>query len=328
MKTSRFAWKVGIFVFLGLVMLAVLMLQFSKGSSLFASTYELRLLTRNVGAIKPHAAVLMAGIQVGSVVDAELNKNMRSVTVFTKILTKYRIPKNSSFVIDQSGFLGDQFVSITPPATNVGPVLALTGAVVECDEPFNLQDAARSAAVLMQRLDKTAQIVNNAIERVDRVLLAEQNLVILTNTLDNLKKLSKEAITAVDQFNELLATNRDPIHLSISNVTVFSERLNRLGTDLHALVVTNRPALSTTISNLSEASGRANQLLSGLQAGNGLAGGVLKDEQMRGQFTLMISNLTLLSSNLNRYGLLYKPRPVKSSSASRGKLPMGRNPLD
>jgi len=40
---------------------------FSKGTSLFHGTYELRLHAGNVGGLKPRAGVLLAGVQVGSV---------------------------------------------------------------------------------------------------------------------------------------------------------------------------------------------------------------------------------------------------------------------
>lgn len=324
MKSVRFEWRVGIFVLIGLVLLGTLMLQFSKGTSFFTPTYELRLITANVGAIKPHAVVLMAGVQVGSVIDAELREDMRSVIIRTRILRKYRIPKNSIFVIDQSGFLGDQFVSITPPSTNVAAPLPLINAVVRCEQPFNLQDAARSAVGLMQRLDQTADLVNGAVQRVDRILLAEENLKTLTNTLGNFRELSHHAIGTVSDLKELLETNREPIRLSVSNVSVFSEQLSRIGGDFKTLVATNGPQLSTTLSNLTSVSGKANELLTGLEGGKGLIGAMFRDESLRTQFTMMASNLSTLSSNLNRYGLLYKPKPVRKRTAPS---PLGRNPL-
>ena len=59
--------KVGLFVLIGLVLLAVALIQFSKGTSLFRNTYQLRLHAVNVGGLKQRAAVLLAGVEVGSV---------------------------------------------------------------------------------------------------------------------------------------------------------------------------------------------------------------------------------------------------------------------
>ena len=41
MNESRLEWKVGLFVFMGLVLLGGLLLQFSKGTTFFRSTYEI-----------------------------------------------------------------------------------------------------------------------------------------------------------------------------------------------------------------------------------------------------------------------------------------------
>ena len=65
MEKSRLEIKVGLFMFIGLALLATLFLQFSKSTSLWRKTYELRLHAANVGGIKPRAEVLLAGVQVG-----------------------------------------------------------------------------------------------------------------------------------------------------------------------------------------------------------------------------------------------------------------------
>jgi len=72
MDKSRLETKVGLFVFVGLALLAVLLIQFSKGTSIFRGTYELRLQAANVGGLKPRASVLLSGVQVGAVSDIQL----------------------------------------------------------------------------------------------------------------------------------------------------------------------------------------------------------------------------------------------------------------
>ena len=72
MEQKRLETKVGLFVLIGLVLLALLVIQFSKGTSIFHGTYELRLHAGNVGGLKLRAGVLLAGVQVGSVSDIKL----------------------------------------------------------------------------------------------------------------------------------------------------------------------------------------------------------------------------------------------------------------
>ena len=62
------------FVFGCLILLALLMVSFSKGLTFFKPTYTLRLITKNVGGLKEQATVLMAGVQVGHVTGARLSR--------------------------------------------------------------------------------------------------------------------------------------------------------------------------------------------------------------------------------------------------------------
>ena len=72
MSKSRLEWKVGLFVLVGLVLLGALALQFSKGTTFFRPTYTIKLRTANVGGLKLRSAVLMAGVQIGTVSDIRL----------------------------------------------------------------------------------------------------------------------------------------------------------------------------------------------------------------------------------------------------------------
>ena len=97
MSPKRLEWKVGLFVLVCLVLLGVLVLNFSKGLTFFTPTYTLHLKTANVGGIKREASVLMAGVQVGNVTGAELSPEGTNVTVFLKILNRYRIHRLPCF---------------------------------------------------------------------------------------------------------------------------------------------------------------------------------------------------------------------------------------
>src|SRR5262245_32550794 len=98
MDKKRLEWRVGVFVFVGLVGLALLLLQFSKGTSLFKPTYDLFLKARNVGGLKNRATVLMSGVQIGTVSDIALNPEGTNVTITLKIYTKYVIHKDAEFL--------------------------------------------------------------------------------------------------------------------------------------------------------------------------------------------------------------------------------------
>src|ERR1700722_2895305 len=174
MDKSRLELKVGLFVFIGLALLAVTIIQFSKGTSVFRGTYTLRLHTVNVSGLKLRSDVLLAGVSVGSVSDIKLDDGGTNVTIFLKIYKDYKIHGDARFVIEQSGFLGDEYVSVIPTA-NQKPEFQ-NNEDVFCEAPFNLQEVARSASGFIQRIDETAKKLDASVSDLQRVVLNNQTL--------------------------------------------------------------------------------------------------------------------------------------------------------
>src|SRR6516165_2003605 len=185
MDKKRLEWKVGLFVFIGLAVLGALMLQFSKGTSIFRPTYNLYLVAKNIGGLKKGASVLMSGVPIGTVSDIELSPKGTSVTITLRIYKRYVIHKDAMFLIEQSGFLGDQYVAIVP-THNEGDVWEPDGHPT-AEEPFNLQEVARSAAGFLQRVDETTKKLDEAIADVRRLVLNEETLTNLSTAVGNLR---------------------------------------------------------------------------------------------------------------------------------------------
>jgi len=312
-QQSRMEWKVGGFVAVGLVLLAVLVLNFSKGLSLLKPSYLVRLKTTNVGGIKEKAAVLLAGVPVGNVSHVELADNSKSVIIFLRVDSKYEIPGDAVFNIEAQGFLGDQFVSIAPTANALPPLPRDGSALRECRAPFNIQEAARDALGLIQRLDQAAQKIDIALDRVNKTVLAEQTLTNLTAMVAGFRVVSEQtraviertvamedrAIGVIGRVDALLLTNATPIQGAVSNVLRFSEQLNRVGADLQDTVGSTRPSIQAALHNLAAASAQVTNLIGEVQSGRGLAGALLKDEALARNFKQLSSSLPAVAGQVN-----------------------------
>ena len=232
-------------------------------------------------------------------------------------------------MIEQSGFLGDQYVGIIP-GDNTGALLK-DGDEVESPEPFNIQEVARSAAGFIQRIDETAKKLDEAISRIDRLVLNEQTLTNLSATAGNFRLVSERALTTVDGINTIIETNRAAIDASVSNVFRFSGQLNVVGDDLQAVVRTNSAQISSAVKNIESSTVVLKSLLDDVQAGHGLAGGLLKDEQLKNHVSMLASNLAVTSSNLNRlglWGILWKPKPPRTEAQTNQVLYPPKNPFN
>jgi len=320
MSKSRLEWKVGLFMFISLVVLAALLLQFSKGTNLFRPTKIILMRAPNVGGLKIRAQVLMAGVQVGTVSDIRLGPQGTNVTIWLKIYSQYEIHKDARFALEQAGFLGDQYVAIIP-TKNQGDVFHDQD-VAEAEAPFNLQEVARSAGSVLRRIEETANRLNDAINDVRRYTLNEKTLTNLSVAVSNLRAVSEHAISAVDGLNSLVTSNAPALSTSGSNLVLFSQQLNHFGDDLGQVLATNSPTFTAAVKNIESSTVMLKDLLADVQAGKGLAGNVLQNPELATNVSLIVSNLSITSSNLNRlglWGILWQHKPSKKDPHAKGR---------
>jgi len=315
MEKSRLPLKVGLFVFVGLVLLAVLLIQFSKSTSLFRGTYVLHLHAVTVGGIKPRAQVLLAGVQVGTVTDIKLAPDGKSVTLNLLVYKDFPIYSDAQFAIEQSGFLGDQFVSIKP-TENTLPVMT-NNEDVPCTAPFNLIEVARSASGFIQRIDGTAQKLDASVSALQQEVLNVHTLSSFGVALTNMQNFSAQALYAVQDIHTLVTTNTAQVETAISNLVYFSSELSQLGGSAQGILATNGPNINVATRNLEDISATLKQLSLNLQAGNGLAGTLLQNQQLATNVQNIAANLAVTSSNLNReglWGILWSHKPARPST--------------
>ncbi len=312
MREKSYAVRVGFFVFVGIVLVAGLMLNFSRGVGFFKPKYELVMRTRSVAGLKTRAGVFLSGVQVGNVKSVELDSKSKGVTVRLTILQQFQLHKDARFVIEQQGVLGDQFVNITPGSPDAE--LLKDGDEVTGDEPFNLLEVARSTTDLLKRFDQLGATVGETIARVNRQVLDPHTLSNLSRTVGNFERVSDHSLGVVDNIAGVVSNSGPVLALSLSNLLTFSRKLDEVAMKVDETIATNQMALNDSMKNLRDATASLKEMTAGLESGNGLVGAMLKDEQLRGQVSSTVSNLSVASSNLARYGLLYKPKQPKETA--------------
>ncbi len=306
--------KVGLFVAIGLILLAVLVIQFSKGTSLFRSTYMLKLHAVNVGGLKEKSGVLLSGVQIGTVSGIHLAPDGRSVNIILKVYKDFPIYHDARFVIETAGILGDQFVSVIPTENKERALV--DGDEVECQQPFDLQEVARSAAGFIQRLDGTAAKLDAAVTDLRAQVLNAQTLASFGTSITNLRVFTEQAIGT----NEVITNNGAQISLAMSNVVYFSTELTTLASAAQNVLATNGSNLTAATKNLEEISVAARQLTADVQAGKGLAGAVLENPEVATNLQDIAANLAITTSNLNVHGLwgiLWSHSPPSTNKSNR-----------
>jgi ABC-type transporter Mla subunit MlaD len=198
---------------------------------------------------------------------------------------------------------------------NQGPVLT-NNAVVNCETPFNIQEVARNAAGFIDRIDGTAQRLNEAIADVRRLVLNEETLTNLAGSIGTMRRASEHALSAVDNLNALIDTNRPAVAEALSNVVYFSDQINSFADKFGDVLTTNSTELTTSMKNISASSMALKSILDDAQSGKGLIGTVLKNDVLATNVAAIAENLSITSSNLNSLGLwrVLFPKHPKSNT--------------
>ncbi len=283
--------KVGLFMVACIAMAAVLSIRFSESSMGLGGGYVVSMEVPNAGTLVPDANVLFAGVRVGHVERIELRPDGAGVIVKLRIASERRVYAEDSFSIQTVGFLGDQYVSIVPSPLR-SRVLE-PGAKVAGNEPFSMDQTARSVQGIVQRVDSLvgrvdgmAFVLSNMLARVDTELLSSHTMSNLTSTLSNAQQASDQArvfsqrmvqltehmtniamrgTAVVDRVDHLLATNSIAFNQVISNLQSFTLQLHHTADRIETMVSASQPAVGATLTNIARLAGQLNTTAGQLQ---------------------------------------------------------------
>jgi len=114
---TKLELKVGIFVFIGLIVLVIFILSIG-GFKTWSSGYRINLNFNFVNGVKIGAPVRFAGVDVGEVKKIKLefvsDQNRSNVCLVVWVRDVIKIPVDSSVWVNTLGLLGEKYVEIMP----------------------------------------------------------------------------------------------------------------------------------------------------------------------------------------------------------------------
>jgi phospholipid/cholesterol/gamma-HCH transport system substrate-binding protein len=118
-QTRAIEISTGLFIILGFLALLFLATQTTNIRAYGESGgYSVTAAFTNIGGLKVRAPVTLAGVSVGSVTSIRLDPQTFNAVVTMRIGNKYnQIPDDSSAAILTSGLLGEQYIGLSPGAS-------------------------------------------------------------------------------------------------------------------------------------------------------------------------------------------------------------------
>lgn len=159
---TKLELKVGIFVFIGLVILVIFILSIG-GFNTWSSGYRINLSFNFVNGVKVGAPVRFAGVDVGEVKEVELEfipeENRSNVNLKVWIRNIIKIPSDSSVWVNTLGLLGEKYVEIMP-GNDYTNFLKANECLIGMD-PLPIHQLFRNAENILRNLDDGIAKIKN-----------------------------------------------------------------------------------------------------------------------------------------------------------------------
>ena len=263
--------RLGLFVFIGTVLIVIAILFIGEKGSLFASTITVKSVFSEVEGLKTGAPVRLSGYDIGSVSDISLaSDNSGNVIVEMRIENNVRnfVRLNSVASITTEGLVGKKIISITPGSTEYE--IVKDGGMIASVDPVNFQAIIAESQGVISNLREMTKDFAEITEKVnsgqgtagkifndDKLYYAAVDLTKTADeSLNNITTTLNEITDYIVELGKGINNVMDNVDTTIVNVKELTNKLNKGEGALGALIADKSvyDSVKTAIKNLVETS--------------------------------------------------------------------------
>ncbi|MES2598113.1 MAG: MlaD family protein [Verrucomicrobiota bacterium] len=325
---------VGLFVFVGLLLLGGLVLQFGRVREVFKDTYTLHVAFPNASGIKDGSPVFLGGSRVGKVKDKpRLNATFTGVIIDIELYKEVMVPADATISIGSAGLMGDALVEIKPTGkatdkfiphdfpeiitgNQSGGLSDLQGQAEKVAKKVDvvLDDVREALAEMKGSLEKinkgalgdptindfkkSIEHLHHTMERVDEKVFGDENTAQLKATLADLKDAAasfKSSSKNLDEATKKIGPMFDKLDPAIAKADKVMANADE------ALVSIKKAADSFALAARN------------ITTGKGLLGSLIHDASLKDEFSGLISNI-------KRNGIIFYRDSAEKEKAQQQKL--------
>jgi len=282
---SRFSTevKVGIFVLITIIVLAVMILRVSRQELGGKNEITVSALFNNASGLGAGVPVEIAGIEIGEVKSISLAEGRAQVIM--SIRSDLKLGVDSQAIIRTSGVLGDKFIEIIPGLTGA-PELRDGGRIIQTQAPADLDQLLLRIGEIALDIRRVTQSLNNVLGGVEGTASLRNILINLQETTYSLSKIITENNQHVNQIvSDLASFSKDIRSFTSDNKT----ELETLITDVYT--TTNQ--LARTLVSISGIADKINQ-------GTGTLGELINDDTVINEINQTVASLNAIVDKINQ----------------------------
>jgi len=268
--------RLGIFVFLGTVLLIVSILLIGNKDSLFVSTIEVKTYFQSVQGLKSGAPVRLSGYDIGNVSKITLvpdgSGQVEVIMNIQKDLAQFiRIDSEAS--IETEGLVGKKIVVITAGSKDMAPVQEK--GIIKSEDPISITEIVGETKDVMKYLNEITKEFSEIVAKINQGEGTIGKLVNDDNLYESTVKITNTAEMSLKQIN-----NR------------FQE--------VSEIIVGLSGSYKNIVTNLDSTVVDVKSLISKVENGEGVLGALISDRSSYDSIKTVINNLVITSEQFQR----------------------------
>jgi phospholipid/cholesterol/gamma-HCH transport system substrate-binding protein len=289
--------KVGLTIFIGLVIFFIFIFLVGSEGNYFSSTYNLKIFVENTEGLAEGSMVTLGGLKIGSVSNLEFTRrngeNGIDITLSIKSDFKSQITNSSSATIKTIGLLGDRFVDISIGQPDQNPLLQGDFLPVNPTLSFDklstkIQPALEDFSKLLRNLRSITDTISNGKGSIGK-------LIYNTNTADKLESV----LSGINKFLVTVNTRQGSLGKLAYDSTLYT-KLNLLSDNLISLsdsIKQGKGSLGkflmkdSVYNSISSISSRLDNLIAKAEGDSTFVGGLINNKKIYNDFNSLLNEL-------------------------------------
>ncbi|KAF0151979.1 MAG: ABC transport system substrate-binding protein [Ignavibacteria bacterium] len=263
--------RLGIFIFLGTVLLVMSIFLLGSKEKLFTSTIEIKTYFDQIEGLKPGAPVRLSGYNVGSVQSISLESgSLGRVEVILNIddeLKKF-IRLDSRAAIETEGLVGKKIVTISPGSPDKPEIES--GGVIPSKNPVNVSAIIEETQAIMSNIKSLSKEFSETFAKINK---GEGSI--------------GKLVYSEDLYNSTVTLTQS----ADKSLNIITKRLD----EISDIIVSTSGGVKKVIDHVDTTIIDARKLLKRIDRGDGVLGKLIGDSKMADSIVTVISNLSKTS---------------------------------
>ena len=293
--------KVGIFVIIGLSLLAYLLIQIEKLPWVREKGYLVKVEFSSIAGLETNADVHLAGYKVGRVSNMKLT-DMGTVEVTLMIDPAVSIYSDAKAAVGTIGLLGEKYIEISSGTPTSPRVI----------------DGGRIEGLAPTSIDQVVGVMNSIGAEIDNMVQYVRGIIGSEESREGVKQFFATWDELSSTLRELSATNKEKINQAFDDMVLLTndlrtqipqivENIRNSSQNINTMIEENRADLREGISSIRRVSERLeesletlNEILSKIKRGEGTVGELIYDDEVKQDVKSTIRHVSETASEARR----------------------------